>query len=127
MHADERVISIKDTKHWLWRAVDADGYVLEAFVQSRRDRKAALRPMRNYLRKRMPELKPPELPHLSQTRRYQFTNCGISRRGSQREMEGKKTIRMRIPSMGRRRMTTSRIACRIEICPIEQAMSRQRP
>jgi hypothetical protein len=59
--------------------------------------------------------------------RYQSTKRGISRRGSQREIDGKKTIRMRIPSMGRRRMTTSRIACRIEICPIEQAMSRQRP
>jgi hypothetical protein len=35
----------KDTKHWLWRAVDADGYVLEAFVQSWRDRKVALRLM----------------------------------------------------------------------------------
>jgi putative transposase len=37
------VVSIKGKKHWLWRAVDAEGYVLDALVQSRRDRKAALR------------------------------------------------------------------------------------
>ncbi len=30
-------------KHWLWRAVDQDGYVLDEIVQSRRDTKAARR------------------------------------------------------------------------------------
>ena len=34
------VVSIKGKKHWLWRAVNAEGYVLDALVQSRRDRKA---------------------------------------------------------------------------------------
>jgi putative transposase len=29
--------------HWLWRAVDQDGYVLDEIVQSRRDTKAAKR------------------------------------------------------------------------------------
>jgi putative transposase len=46
-HLDEMVVSIKGKKHWLWRAVDANGYVLDALVQSRRDRKAALRLMRS--------------------------------------------------------------------------------
>jgi hypothetical protein len=36
-HLDEVVISIAGKKHWLWRAVDQDGYVLDEIVQSRRD------------------------------------------------------------------------------------------
>jgi len=28
-HLDEAVISIRSEKHWLWRAVDQDGFVLE--------------------------------------------------------------------------------------------------
>ncbi|MDX3925972.1 MAG: IS6 family transposase [Shinella sp.] len=42
-HLDEVVISIAGRKHWLWRAVDQDGYVLDEIVQSRRDTKAARR------------------------------------------------------------------------------------
>ncbi len=49
-HLDEMVVSIKGRKHWLWRAVDANGYVLDALVQSRRNRKAALRLMRKLLK-----------------------------------------------------------------------------
>ena len=33
----EAVISIRGEKHWLWRAVDQDGFVLEVLVQSRRN------------------------------------------------------------------------------------------
>jgi putative transposase len=40
---DEVVISIGGRKHWLWRAVDEDGYVLDEIVQARR---SALRPER---------------------------------------------------------------------------------
>ena len=49
-HLDEMVVSIKGRKHWLWRAVDANGYVLDALVQTRRNRKAALRLMRKLLK-----------------------------------------------------------------------------
>jgi putative transposase len=42
-HLDEVVISIGGQKHWLWRAVDQDGYVLDEIVQTRRDTKAAKR------------------------------------------------------------------------------------
>uniref|UniRef100_UPI003A858566 IS6 family transposase n=1 Tax=Ciceribacter azotifigens TaxID=2069303 RepID=UPI003A858566 len=49
-HLDEMVVSIKGKKYWLWRAVDADGYVLDALLQSRRNRKAALRLMRKLLK-----------------------------------------------------------------------------
>ena len=34
-HLDEVVISIAGKKHWLWRAVDQDGFVLDVLVQSR--------------------------------------------------------------------------------------------
>jgi putative transposase len=49
-HLDEVVISIGGEKHWLWRAVDQDGFVLDVLVQSRRNTKAARRLMRNLLK-----------------------------------------------------------------------------
>ncbi|WP_349294792.1 IS6 family transposase (plasmid) [Thioclava sp. 'Guangxiensis'] len=48
-HLDEVVISIGGRKHWLWRAVDQEGFVLDVLVQARRDRRAALRLMRRLL------------------------------------------------------------------------------
>jgi putative transposase len=48
-HLDEMVVAIKGRKYWLWRAVDADGYVLDALLQSRRHKTAALRLMRKLL------------------------------------------------------------------------------
>ena len=49
-HLDEVVVSIAGTKHWLWRAVDQDGFVLDVLVQSRRNAKAARRLMRKLLK-----------------------------------------------------------------------------
>lgn len=49
-HLDEMVVSINGKRYWLWRAVDAEGYVLDALLQSRRSKKAALRLMRKLLR-----------------------------------------------------------------------------
>jgi putative transposase len=40
---EDVVISIAGKKHWLWRAVDQDGYVLDEIVRSRRNTKAAKR------------------------------------------------------------------------------------
>jgi len=40
-HLDEVVVTIAGQKHWLWRAVDQDGYVVDEILQSRRDTKAA--------------------------------------------------------------------------------------
>jgi putative transposase len=40
-HLDEVVISVAGKKHWLWRAVDQDGFVLDVLVQSRRDKCSA--------------------------------------------------------------------------------------
>jgi len=40
-HLDEVVFTIAGKKHWLWRAVDQEGFVLDVLVQSRRNTKAA--------------------------------------------------------------------------------------
>jgi len=50
-HLDEVVTTIAGKKPWLWRAVDQQGFVLDALVQSRRDRKAAKRLLRKLLKK----------------------------------------------------------------------------
>lgn len=42
-HVDEAVITISGKKFWLWRAIDADGDVLDILVQARRNTKAAKR------------------------------------------------------------------------------------
>jgi putative transposase len=50
-HLDEVVITIAGKKHWLWRAVDQDGYVLDEVVQARRNTKAAKRLLKRLLKK----------------------------------------------------------------------------
>ena len=50
-HLDEVCLMIGGTKHWLWRAVDQDGVVLDVLVQSRRDKRAAKRLLRKLLKK----------------------------------------------------------------------------
>jgi putative transposase len=50
-HLDEVVITIAGEKHWLWRAVDQGGLVLDVPVQSRRDKKAAKRLLRKLLKR----------------------------------------------------------------------------
>ncbi|GAW37295.1 transposase IS66 family protein [Roseovarius sp. A-2] len=42
-HLDEVIIPINGRKYWLWRAVDANGDVLDILVQPRRNAKAARR------------------------------------------------------------------------------------
>jgi putative transposase len=50
-HLDEVVISIAGRKHWLWRAVDQHGVMLDILVQSRRNANAAKRLLRKLLKK----------------------------------------------------------------------------
>jgi putative transposase len=50
-HLDEVVVTINGKRHWLWRAVDQHGAVLDVLVQSRRDKAAAKRLMRKLLRR----------------------------------------------------------------------------
>ncbi len=50
-HLDEMVVVIRGRRHWLWRAVDNEGEVLDFLVQSKRNAKAALKLMRSLLKK----------------------------------------------------------------------------
>src|SRR3954465_11247904 len=50
-HLDEVVLKIAGQKHWLWRAVDQDGIVLDILVQSRRDKRAAKHLLRKLLKR----------------------------------------------------------------------------
>ncbi len=50
-HLDEMFVKINGETHYLWRAVDQEGEVLESFVTRTRDRKAALKFLRKALRK----------------------------------------------------------------------------
>ena len=50
-HLDEMVIKIRGRKHWLWRAVDDEGEVLDFLVQPRRCAKSAKRLLRKLLKK----------------------------------------------------------------------------
>src|SRR5208337_3008921 len=52
-HLDEVALKIAGVKHWLWRAVDQTGVVLDVLVQSRRDKRAAKRLLRKLLKKQM--------------------------------------------------------------------------
>ena len=56
-HLDEVFVKINDERHYLWRAVDHEGEVLECFVSKRRDRRAALK----FLRKTMKRFGRPEV------------------------------------------------------------------
>src|SRR6266567_1649513 len=49
-HLDEVVLTIGGQKHYLWRAVDQDGNVLDILVQSHRNKKAAKRFFRKLLK-----------------------------------------------------------------------------
>jgi len=46
---DEVLLKIRGKRHWLWRAVDQDGIVLDILVQDRRDQRAAERFLRQVL------------------------------------------------------------------------------
>ena len=50
-HLDEVAIKIAGVQHWLWRAVDQAGMVLDVLVQSRRDKRAAKRLLRKLLKR----------------------------------------------------------------------------
>jgi putative transposase len=50
-HLDEVFVKINGEMHYLWRAVDHEGEVLESYVTRRRDRKAALKFIRKSMRR----------------------------------------------------------------------------
>ena len=50
-HLDEVFVRINGETHYLWRAVDHEGEVLEVFVTKRRDRRAALQFLKRAMRR----------------------------------------------------------------------------
>lgn len=65
-HLDEVFVKINGEIHYLWRAVDHEGEVLESYVTKRRDRKAALK----FLRKAMKRYGSPEVIVTDKLRSY---------------------------------------------------------
>ena len=65
-HLDEVFVRINGETHYLWRTVDHEGEVLEAYVSRRRDRAAAL----NFLRKLLERYGPPRLIVTDKLRSY---------------------------------------------------------
>ena len=57
-HLDEVAVKIAGVQHWLWRAVDQHGTVLDVLVQSRRDKQAAKRLLRKLLKQ---QCRPPRV------------------------------------------------------------------
>ena len=51
-HLDAMFVKIKGGRHYLWRAVDHEGAVLESFVTKTRDKNAALKFLKKAMRKR---------------------------------------------------------------------------
>ncbi|MEW9919602.1 IS6 family transposase [Marimonas sp. MJW-29] len=50
-HLDEMFVKINGEMHYLWRAIDHEGEVLESFVTKTRDKKAALKFLKKAMRK----------------------------------------------------------------------------
>ena len=50
-HLDEMFVKSNGEGHYLWRAVDQEGEVLEAFVSKKRDREAALKFLRKLMKR----------------------------------------------------------------------------
>jgi putative transposase len=50
-HLDEMFVKINGERHYLWRAVDHEGEVLESFVTKTRNKKAALKFLKKAMRK----------------------------------------------------------------------------
>jgi len=65
-HLDEMFVKINGERHYLWRAVDHEGEVLESFVTKTRDKKAALK----FLRKSMKRHGQPEVIVTDRLRSY---------------------------------------------------------
>jgi putative transposase len=65
-HLDEVFVRINGETHYLWRAVDHEGEVLEVFATKRRDRKAALK----FLKKTMKRYGRPEMVVTDKLRSY---------------------------------------------------------
>lgn len=97
-HLDEVVITIKGKQHWLWRAVDENGYALDLLVQSRRNTKAAQRLMRKLLRT---QGKTPRVMVTDKLKSYAAANRRLGLKFEHRQHKGLNTgLRTRINPPG---------------------------
>ncbi|MBB3996010.1 transposase-like protein [Sulfitobacter undariae] len=90
-HLDEVFVKINGETHYLWRAVDHEGEVLESFVTKSRDRETVLK----FLRKTM---KRHGRPHIFVTDRLRSYGAALKVIGSaeKQEMAAGSTIELRI-------------------------------
>ena len=65
-HLDEVCTSVDGVRHWLWRAVDEHGFVLDILLQRHRDTEAA----KTFLTRLLGEYDVPEVIHTDQLRSY---------------------------------------------------------
>ncbi len=78
-HLDEVFVKISGESHYLWRAVDHEGQVLEVFASKRRDRKAALK----FLKRTMKRHGRPKAIVTDRLRSYRAAMNMIGNAGSQ--------------------------------------------
>jgi|TARA_R110002072_G_scaffold80606_12_gene185127 putative transposase len=78
-HLDEMFVKINGETHYLWRAVDHEGEVLEAYVTKRRNRQAALK----FLRKAMKRYGQPMTIVTDRLKSYRAAMKTIGNEGSQ--------------------------------------------
>ncbi|MBL9050676.1 MAG: IS6 family transposase [Tabrizicola sp.] len=80
-HVDEVYVRINGLTHYLWRAVDHEGEVLESISTKSRDRKAALKPLRKSMKRH-------GLPETIMTDRLRSNGAALKDlgRGDDREM-----------------------------------------
>jgi putative transposase len=82
---DEVVISIAGERHWLWRAVDQIGFVLDVLVQRRRDSRAAQQLMRKLLKS---AVTPPRVMITDKLRSYGAARAKMGLRVEHRQHKG---------------------------------------
>jgi len=78
-HLDEVFVKINGQTHYLWRAVDHEGEVLEAYVTKRRDRQAALK----FLRKAMKRYGQPDRIVTDRLKSYRAAMKQLGNEGAQ--------------------------------------------
>jgi len=76
---DEVFVKINGERHYLWRAVDHEGEVLESYVSKRRDRKTALK----FIRKSMKRNGKPKIIVTDKLRSYRAAMMIIGNAGRQ--------------------------------------------
>jgi putative transposase len=79
-HLVEVFLNINGVRHYLWRAVDQNGVVIDILVQPKRDRFAAMRFFRKLLR--ATGLRLPRVIVTDKLRSYGAAKSGYARRGS---------------------------------------------